>query len=697
MTLRLISNENGVHLYENGVRITTNPEGHIEDLPAFSNVDNFRALVADFVFRLDEAAAHQNRLSLTERFSLYEIENYLSAILESENCPADLRPEAEAALTRFHQTHFSFNYNGTNSLELFRSLTHGRAVSLEAFQTTQNRNLLRGFSLQALTRAQELFAQAQSSSSTTEKRQLYLQAFRYYERACLFERTLHSGSALQTQIQNLYDQLGSASELPDQIRSALTPPEVLFTPASFDFNPSQLVRMRLSMLRFSIQVSYFIFAQDNKRGAIELLDQALQEVRRSIAGGPGRNFLRLTDANRSEFLTDLAELSREIQQAKAFIEARSSLPNARDFFAGFLRVLQVMTGSDLPHSTFMLPQWLTNNPYFSGSLLMVYTLHHSNSEAHPMSRGWEEVMQLFLESGPDIHFQVEPMLLLARQDPEVVRVLAHQWPLARRVFRDLSPAAQRELWDLLRHSEWMQDLDIPERYLETYEAYTDLLRRNGFEEENLHVQSFSLLARMAYQRENLENLGRDRPLVLINITRRADHNRAFQAGSQVQLVPNFYYSGLFDVVYIPVSNDEEMLNSVDEVGRRSFRHRVDKWVRAAHGTATSQRYGRGNSDRDLFDTRDFGPAYTRILRYLAPNIEIINDSCSNGMGEENDPNNFANSEARFLRENHHSGFRILSFTQNDTIMDIGFSSDARTTTLRLARENEPYVIDERLP
>jgi len=696
MTLRLISNQNGVHLYENGVQVATNPEGHI-DLPALPNPENLRALVADFVFRLDEAVAHQNRISLTERFSLYELENYLSTILERGNCPADLRPEAEAALARFRQTHFSFNYNGTNSLELFRSLTQGRSVSLEEFRSTPNRNLLRGFSLQALTRAQELFEQAQTAPSSAEKRQLYLQAFRYYERACLMERTLNSGSALRAQMQTVYDELGGANELPNEIRNALTPPEVLFTPTSFAFTESQLIRMRLGMLRFSIQVSYFIFAQGNKSGAIQLLDQALQEVRRSIAGGPSRNFLRLDDTSRPAFLADLAELSREIQQAKNFIEARSSLPNASDFFAGFLRVLQVMTGSDLPHSTFMFPPWLTSNSYFAGSLLMVHALHRSDPEAHPMSEGWEEVMRLFLESGPDIHFQVETMVLLARQDPEVVRVLAHQWPLARRVFRDLSPVAQRELWDLLRHSEWMQDLDIPERYLETYEAYTDLLRRNGFEEENLHVQSLSLLARMAYQRENLENLGRDRPLVLINITRRADHNRAFQAGSQVQLVPNFYYSGLFDVVYIPVSNDEEILDSVDEVGRRSFRHRVDKWVRAAHGTPTSQRYGRGNSDRDLFDTRDFGPAYTRILRYLAPNIEIINDSCSNGMGEENDPNNFANSEARFLRENHHSGFRILSFTQNDTIMDIGFSSDARTTTLRLARGNEPYVIDERLP
>jgi len=694
MTLRLVSNQNGVHVYENGVQIVANPEGHI-DLPAFSNPENLRALVADFTFRLDEAAAHQNRISLTERFSLYELENYLSAALERRNCPADLQPEIEAALARFHQTTLSFNYAETNSLELFRSLTQGRPVSSGEFQSTLNRNLLRRFSLQALTRAQELFEQAQASPSSAEKRQLYLQAFRYYERACLLERTLSSGSALRAQMQTVYDELGGVNELPNEIRNALTPPEVLFTPTSFDFTDPQLIRIRLGMLRFSIQVAYFIFAQGSKRGALELLDQALQEVRRCIAGGPGRNFLRLNDSNRPAFLTDLAELTREIQEAKTFVAARSSLPNAREFFAGFLSALQVMSGSDLPHSTFMLPQWLITNSYFAGSLLMAYTLHHSNPEAHPMSQGWEEVMRLFLESGPEIHFQVEPIVLLARQNPQVLRVLAHSWPIIRRIFRDLSPEGQRELWSLLRHSEWMQGLDIPARYLETYEAYTNLLRRNGFEEENLHVQSLDLLARMAYQRENLENLGRDRPLVLINITRQADHNRGFQAGYQVQLVPSFYYSGLFDVVFIPVSSDEEILNSVEEVGRRSFRHRVDKWVRGAHGTATSQRYGSGQSNRDLFDTRDFGPGYARILPYLAPNIEIINDSCSNGAGAENDPDNFANSEARFLRENHQPGFRILSFTRDDTIMEIGFSSDRRTTTLRLGRGNDPYVIDER--
>lgn len=199
-------------------------------------------------------------------------------------------------------------------------------------------------------------------------------------------------------------------------------------------------------------------------------------------------------------------------------------------------------------------------------------------------------------------------------------------------------ASDPKLWALIQDKARQQNLTLPEGMLAGPSAFKSGLAKLT----HFPNRFYSLKTIAACFEGNEPPSDKDaRPIVLM-LYPKSDHNRAFES---YPLIDEMARSEKFKVVYREVCSESEWIEALRDVSQNG-EVAIDSLVIAGHGVVDGIQLGNGITEFDetkFIDVSDFNDDFkSEARRYLSHTRQILNYSCSNGLGGEDQAISMAN-------------------------------------------------------
>jgi hypothetical protein len=250
-----------------------------------------------------------------------------------------------------------------------------------------------------------------------------------------------------------------------------------------------------------------------------------------------------------------------------------------------------------------------------------------------------------------------------------------------REFQDKAKTLVTNAWEKIisTHQDKFKNLSLPDTALASYEEFKKYVSDNYDIGHLQRFRTFNTLFDILETRNNIIDPEDPRPLAVV-IYPKTDWNGAFEARqfAAYPVIDRLKSLG-YRVVFFEAGEDnlvDQYLDKATDGGKR----KADLIVLGGHGTATTLELDDGFwpiwlDDSKYIDTGDFegDDPDIHLARYISPDGDVILDSCSNGEGMEENPDNQANTVARTLPK----GVTIHAFNQIASLSGINFNSNGK--------------------
>ena len=179
---------------------------------------------------------------------------------------------------------------------------------------------------------------------------------------------------------------------------------------------------------------------------------------------------------------------------------------------------------------------------------------------------------------------------------------------------------------------------------------------------------------------NPSSIPDQRPIAVILRTKH-DPTRAFD---QFPLIDTFVNTNLFQVFYVEVGNEEEMLTALTQIHQRTGRQ-IHTLALSGHGNQQALALNSGFHERNSIDLHDLTQQNFNVLaQVMDPQGQVLLDSCSNGSGGRF-AHNLANGFAELL-----PGRRIYAQETDSGIESLSFNTDLSLNVKLFGVLTSPY-------
>lgn len=224
------------------------------------------------------------------------------------------------------------------------------------------------------------------------------------------------------------------------------------------------------------------------------------------------------------------------------------------------------------------------------------------------------------------------------KDKTPITILAELVMANTHLLKYIDDASDPKLWTLIQDKARQQNLTLPEDMLAGPSAFKADLAKLTYFPNRFH--SLKTIAACFEGKAPPSNKD-DRPIALM-LYPKTDYNKAFES---YPLIDDIAESNKFRIIYREVGSESEWLEALHDVSQNG-EVAIDSLVIAGHGVVDGIQLGNGITESDetkFLDVSDFNDDFkSEVRRYLSRTRQILNYSCSNGLGGESEDTSMAN-------------------------------------------------------